>query len=112
VLPNARGEPRATAAARDERRLLHVGFRVEPVVTQPAPPQTRTCAINAYGSSVTRVLVPLWRITVLPCKLDQMLWTILGMGKGYTRKSFWNFSQPIPLLLLRRLSQYRHAFSA
>jgi len=52
------------------------------VVTQPAPPQTRTCAINAYGSSVTRVSVPLWRITVLPCKLDQMLWTILGMGKG------------------------------
>jgi len=25
--------------------------RVEPVVTHPAPPQTRTCAIHAYGSS-------------------------------------------------------------
>src|SRR5262249_47444999 len=25
--------------------------RVEPMVTHPAPPQTRTCAINAYGSS-------------------------------------------------------------
>ena len=94
------------------RPLGAVGFRVEPVVTQPAPPQTRTCAMNAYGSSVTSVLVPLWRITVLPCKLDQMVWTILGMGKGYTRRSFWNFSQPIPLVLLRRRSQYRHAFSA
>jgi hypothetical protein len=101
---SSRSEARAEAAG--------VGFRVEPVVTQPAPPQTRTCAMNAYGSSVTRVSAPLWRITVLPCKLDQMLWTILGMGKGYTRRSFWNFSQPIPLLLLRRLSQYRHAFSA
>ena len=68
--------------------------------------------MNAYGSSVTRVSAPLWRITLLPCKLDQMVWTILGMGKGYTRRSFWNFSQPIPLVLLRRLRQYRHAFSA
>ena len=25
--------------------------RVEPMVTHPAPPQTRTCAIHAYGSS-------------------------------------------------------------
>jgi hypothetical protein len=25
--------------------------RVEPMVTHPAPPQTRTCAINACGSS-------------------------------------------------------------
>src|SRR5712692_4965670 len=25
--------------------------RVEPVVTHPAPPQTRTCAMHAYGSS-------------------------------------------------------------
>ncbi len=93
-------------------QAIGVGFRVEPVVTQPAPPQTRTCAMNAYGSSVTRVSAPLWRITVLPCKRDQMLWTIVGMGKGYPPRSFWNFSQPIPLLLLRRLSQYRHAFSA
>src|SRR5256885_8788101 len=38
-------------------------FRVEPAVAQPAPPQTRTCAINAYGSSVTRVSAPLWCIT-------------------------------------------------
>ena len=68
--------------------------------------------MNAYGSSVTRVLAPRWRITVLPCKHDQMLWTILGMGKGEARRSFWNFSHPIPLLLLRRLSPYRHAFAA
>src|SRR5262249_49656328 len=87
-------------------------FRVEPAVTQPAPPQTRTCAINAYGSSVTRVFPPLWRITLLPCQANQMLWTILGMGRTYVSSSFWNFSQPIALLLLRRLIQYCHAFSA
>ena len=28
-----------------------MGGRVEPMVTHPAPPQTRTCAIHAYGSS-------------------------------------------------------------
>jgi len=39
------------AAARNERRLFPVGCRVEPVVTHPAPPQTRTCATHAYGSS-------------------------------------------------------------
>jgi len=42
VLPNARGEPRPEARATQERRLLGVGFRVEPMVTQPAPPQTQT----------------------------------------------------------------------
>ena len=57
-MPNGRSEGRAKAIGR--------GFRVEPMVTQPAPPQTRTCAINAYGSSVTRVSAPLWRITLLP----------------------------------------------
>ena len=45
------------------------------------PPQTRTCAINASGSSVARASAPLWRITVLPCRARQMLWTILGMGR-------------------------------
>jgi hypothetical protein len=29
----------------------HERCRVEPMVTHPAPPQTRTCAMNAYGSS-------------------------------------------------------------
>src|SRR5882672_9430210 len=48
-------------------QLLGVGFRVEPVVAHPAPPQTRTCAMNAYGSSGARVSALLWRITVLPC---------------------------------------------
>jgi hypothetical protein len=58
-----------------------VRFRVEPVVTHPAPPQTRTCAMNAYGSSVTKASALLWRITVLPCMANQMVWTILGMGR-------------------------------
>src|SRR5712664_1788470 len=73
-------------------------FRVEPVVTQPAPPQTRTCAINAYGSSVTRVSAPLWRITMLPCTAIQMLWMILGTGKAYVCNSFWNCAHRIGLL--------------
>jgi hypothetical protein len=94
---DSRSEARAAAVG--------VGFRVEPVVTQPAPPQTRTCAMHASGSAVTRGLVPRWRITGLPCKLDQMVWTSLGMGTGYPRRSFWHVSQPIPLVLLRRLSQ-------
>jgi hypothetical protein len=34
-----------------QRTLEAVSCRVEPMVTHPAPPQTRTCAINAYGSS-------------------------------------------------------------
>jgi hypothetical protein len=68
--------PSRTAA----KRSSCVGFRVEPVVTHPAPPQTRTCAIHAYGSSVARVSARLWRITVLPCTANQMLWTILGVG--------------------------------
>src|SRR5262249_32991716 len=110
--PNAGHQARLEAGATQERTLEAVAFRVEPAVTQPAPPQTRTCAINAYGSSVTRVFPPLWRITLLPCQANQMLWTILGMGRTYVSSSFWNFSQPIALLLLRRLSQYCHAFSA
>ena len=61
--PNATLQAPPMAGARDEQRLLAVAFRVEPAVAQPAPPQTRTCAINAYGSSVTRVSAPLWCIT-------------------------------------------------
>ena len=93
------------------RRPRPLCLRVEPMVTQSAPPQTRTCAMNAYGSSVTRVSAPLWRITVLPGTANQILWTILGVGRTYVSSSCWNFSQRIALLLLRRLSQYRHAFS-
>jgi hypothetical protein len=59
--------PGAYPNAGRQARLEAVAFRVEPVVTQPAPPQTRTCAMNASGSSVTRVSARLWRITVLPC---------------------------------------------
>jgi hypothetical protein len=66
--PNAGHQARRAAGARYERTLAAVACRVEPVVAQPAPPQIRTCALNAYGSSVTRVSAPLWRITVLPCK--------------------------------------------
>src|SRR5262249_26501560 len=49
--PNATLQARPIAGARHERRLLGVACRVEPMVTHPAPPQTRTCAIHAYGSS-------------------------------------------------------------
>jgi hypothetical protein len=42
VAPNAGGEPRPMAGATQERKLLGVAFRVEPVVTHPAPPQSRT----------------------------------------------------------------------
>jgi hypothetical protein len=34
-----------------QRTLEGVACRVEPVVTHPAPSQTRTCAMHAYGSS-------------------------------------------------------------
>ena len=68
--------------------------------------------MNAYGSSVTRVSAPRWRLTVLPCMANQMVWTILGVGKAYVGSSFWNFSQHIGLLLLRRVSPYGNACSA
>src|SRR5712691_6142370 len=49
--------------ARYERRLLAVACRVEPMVTHPAPPQTRTCAMHADGSSsraaAARARIPL-----------------------------------------------------
>jgi hypothetical protein len=38
--PNASGEPLPEAGA--QRTLEAVGFGVEPVVAQPAPPQSRT----------------------------------------------------------------------
>src|SRR5262249_32689897 len=107
---NATRQARLEAEA--QRKLEAVAFRVEPAVTQPAPPQTRTCAINAYGSSVTRVFPPLWRITLLPCQANQMLWTILGMGRTYVSSSFWTSPHPIALFLLRPLSQSSPAFSA
>ena len=51
MTPNAAPQPRLEAEATQERRLEGVGCRVEPMVTHPAPPPTRTCAIHAYGSS-------------------------------------------------------------
>ena len=68
--------------------------------------------MHAYGSSVTRVMALIWRITVLPCAAMPRLWMILGAGKAEVGHSFWNCAHRIGLLLLRRLSQYRHAFSA
>jgi len=32
---------------------------------------------------VARVSARLWRITVLPCTANQMLWTILGVGRTH-----------------------------
>ena len=53
LAPNAGGEPprHVRTAAWVQTTICAVGCRVEPVVTHPAPPQTRTCAIHAYGSS-------------------------------------------------------------
>ena len=45
----------------------------------PTDPYVRNERIRFFSN---QSLLPLWRITVLPCKLGQMLWTILGMGKG------------------------------
>ena len=78
----------------------------------PSPPQTRTCAMNAYGASGARVSARLWHITVLPCTANQMLWTILGVGSTYVCSNGWHFSQLIALVRLRRLNQDHHAFSA
>ena len=56
--PNATLQAPPIAEARNEHRLLAVACRVEPMVTHPAPPQTRTCAINAYGSSSRAAAAP------------------------------------------------------
>jgi hypothetical protein len=53
---NAGPQPRPKAVVK--RRLEGVGCRVEPVVTHLAPPQTRTCAIHAYGSSDRAAATP------------------------------------------------------
>jgi hypothetical protein len=49
------GKPEPSTA---RRRLYAVACRVEPVVTHPAPPQIRTCAIHAYGSSSRAAAAP------------------------------------------------------
>ncbi len=61
--PNAGRQARRAAGAK--RTLEAVACRVEPVVTHPAPPQTRTCAIHAYGSS-GRAAAALMQSTGLP----------------------------------------------
>jgi len=40
-----------------------------------------------------------------------MLWTMLGVGRTEVCMRFSNVAHPIELSFLRRLSQYRHAFS-
>ena len=55
---NAGHQARLEAGARDERTLAAVACRVEPVVAHPAPPQIRTCAIHAYGSSSRAAAAP------------------------------------------------------
>jgi len=54
---------------------------------------------------------PDWRITLLPASY-QILWTILGSGRGALSSMRLNFSQLIYPSLWRRPSQRRHAFSA
>jgi hypothetical protein len=69
------------AGATQERRLLGVGFRVEPVVTHPAPPDpdVRNARIRFLGDqSLSTSLVH--HFTTLPAL--QMLWTILSMGSA------------------------------
>src|SRR5919106_4695616 len=50
--------------------VCRVGCRVEPVVAQPAPPQTRTCAIYASGSSGTRASARLWCRTIAALQVN------------------------------------------
>src|SRR5215813_13093679 len=111
VVPHA-SIPLSRRTARHEQRLLGVGFRVEPVVTPPAPPQTRTGAMHAYGASVTSASAPLWRLTVRPCMARQMGGTIRGIGRIGACRSFAHFAHPMAFLPLRRLRPYRHAVSA
>jgi hypothetical protein len=59
------------AGATQERRLLGVGFRVEPVVTHPAPPDPD---VRKSRNSLVH------HFTTLPAL--QMLWTILSMGSA------------------------------
>jgi hypothetical protein len=47
----APGQKEDSDDATHERTLEAIACRVEPMGTHPAPPQTRTCAMNAYGSS-------------------------------------------------------------
>src|SRR2546428_13296070 len=61
--PNAGHQARLEAGA--QRTLEAVACRVEPMVTHPAPPQTRTCAIHAYSSS-SRAAAALMQSTGLP----------------------------------------------
>jgi hypothetical protein len=78
----------------------------------PHPPQNRTCRIPASGSSVAiglpgplgthcspvayqRLCDNLWRTTLLPCRLTQIAWMILGLGSGKVVHNFSDLSHVI-----------------
>jgi len=78
-------------------------------VATPTDPDVRDERIQFLGSQ--SVGMPLAH----PCAAlhgRQRLWTLLGVGRTSGASRFWNFAQSIGLFLLRRLSQYRPAFSA
>src|SRR5262249_35363614 len=93
-------------------RVARAGFKA--VLGGIEPQELRHAAIDgpAKGRNDHPPVRTLEGITVRPCMALSMLCTILGGGRTSVPSSSWNFSQPIALLLLRRLSQYRHAFSA
>ena len=64
-----------------DTRLLAVSCRVEPVVTQPAPPQTRTCPIQASGSSVARASARLWCRTLATLQVNSETGHDTGCGQ-------------------------------
>jgi hypothetical protein len=61
VQPNAVLHLPLETGATQERRLEAVRCRVEPMVAHPAPPQTRTGAMHAYGSSSRASAAPGWQ---------------------------------------------------
>ena len=75
----------------------------------PTDPDVRNARIRFLGSqSVGTTLAHHFAAL----QTTQMVWTILGVGNTSIASRFWHFSPSIALVLLRRLNQYRHAFSA
>ena len=70
---------------------MGVGCRVEPMVTHPAPPQTRTCAIHACGSS--------GRASATPIHRPVGVW-----GHDWRARSLSRVSYPLERSARRRLS--------
>src|SRR5207249_4186254 len=63
--PNAALQARGTVSAPASLRLFPVACRVRPMVTHPAPPQTRTGAMHASGSSSRAAAAPMQSTGVL-----------------------------------------------